>query len=556
MYRKVGTALLFLLFVLAGCRINTPPEVVSFTAAPATGYAPLSVQFTVSALDPDGDTLSCTLNFGDGTTPAQFACNNLLTVLHNYDAGSFTATLTVSDGRGGTASASTQITATAPTPPADACPAPGSLSLALQAPAADEAPSGLGRFDGVAYVPGELLVLRPDGVTLQSAEVAALETELGLERLAAPGLDGWVRYRTEAGSEAAVARRILASGLGAYVQPNYRYKLLYTPNDPEYTTTFTTAYGSASQSLQYALMGVETAWDKLSPGGCRPVVGVIDSGVANDHLDLGDNVIFGYDFVNNDNDPYPVTGDDHGTLVASIIAAQTNNNLALAGISNNRAYIMPLQVFQGGTGTSSSIIDAINWARQRGAHILSMSLCLLNDSGTACADMTSNPDAATEAELQAAYNQGVVSLAASGNYNDNFVGYPASSQYTIAVGATDNSNPPNRAPFSNYGSALDVVAPGIAVPGALIPDNNSQAPSGAGDGTSFSTPYAAGVVALYISQYYAANNASALPTPDLVSTCLRSTALDIGDPGFDTTTGAGLVQANQVLDTTNTICYP
>ncbi|XOB97840.1 S8 family serine peptidase [Deinococcota bacterium DY0809b] len=555
MYRKAGTALLFLLFILAGCRINTPPEIVSFTAAPQAGYAPLSVQFTVSALDPDGDSLSCTLNFGDGTNPAQFACGSLLTVLHSYDVGSFTATLTVSDGRGGTASASTQITASAPTPPADACPAPGSLSLALQAPAGDEAPSGMGRFNGVAYVPGELLVLRPDGVTLQSAEVEALEAQLGLERLAAPGLDGWIRYRTEAGGEADAARRILASGLGVYVQPNYQYKLLYTPNDPGYTTAFTTTYGSASQSLQYALMGVETAWDNLASGGCRPVVGVIDSGVAYDHLDLSNNVIFGYDFVNNDNDPYPVASDDHGTFVASIIAAQTNNNLALAGISNNRAYIMPLQVFQGGTGRSSSIIDAISWARQRGVHVLSMSLCLLDASGTACANMTSDPDAATEAELQAAYNQGIVSLAASGNYNDNFVGYPASSQYTIAVGATDNSSPPNRAPFSNYGSTLDIVAPGIAVPGALIPDNNSQAPYGAGDGTSFSTPYATGVAALYISQYYATKN-NALPTPDLVSTCLRSTAQDIGTAGVDSETGAGLVRADQVLDTTNTVCYP
>ncbi|WP_457633066.1 S8 family serine peptidase [Oceanithermus desulfurans] len=549
MYRKVGTALLFLLFVLAGCRINTPPEVVSFTAAPATGYAPLSVQFTVSALDPDGDTLSCTLNFGDGTTPAQFACNSLLTVLHSYDAGSFTATLTVSDGRGGTASASTQITATAPEAPADACPALASSSLALQAPAADEAPSGLGRFDGVAYVPGELLVLRPDGVTLQSAEVAALETELGLERLAAPGLDGWVRYRTEAGNEAAVARRILASGLGAYVQPNYRYGPLYTPNDSLFATY---------QQDQFGLMQITQGWDLLLSGGCRPVVGVIDSGVANDHPDLDAHVIFGYDFSDGDNDPYPAAGDDHGTFVASIVAAETNNARGMAGSTNNLAYVMPLKVFP--NGTSATIADAVDWARQRGAHVLNLSLCLLDSSGTACADMTSNPDATIEAALQAAYNQGVVSLAASGNFNDSFVGYPASSQYTIAVGATDNgdpstSTPPARASFSNYGSDLDVVAPGVSVIGAGIPTVSDPEPYLQGDGTSFATPYAAGVAALYISQYYAKN--AGLPTPAQVTNCLRSAAQDLDPAGVDVETGAGLVRADQVLDTaTNAYgCY-
>ncbi|ADR37003.1 peptidase S8 and S53 subtilisin kexin sedolisin [Oceanithermus profundus DSM 14977] len=549
MYRKVGTALLFLLFVLAGCRINTPPEIVSFTAAPTTGYAPLSVQFTVSALDPDGDTLSCTLNFGDGTTPAQFACGSLLTVLHSYDVGSFTATLTVSDGRGGTASAGTQITASAPTPPADACPAPGSLSLALQAPAGDAAPSGMGRFDGVAYVPGELLVLRPDGVTLQSAEVAALEAELGLERLSAPGLDGWIRYRTEAGGEAEAARRILASGLGVYVQPNYRYGPLYTPNDTLFATY---------QQDQFGLMQITQGWDLLLSGGCRPVVGVIDSGVANDHPDLAAHVIFGYDFSDGDDDPYPAAGDDHGTFVASIVAAETNNAQGMAGSTNNLAYVMPLKVFP--NGTSATIADAVDWARQRGAHVLNLSLCLLDSSGTACADMTASPDATIEAALQAAYNQGVVSLAASGNFNDSFVGYPASSQYTIAVGATDNgdpntSTPPARASFSNYGSDLDVVAPGVNVIGAGIPTINDAEPYLQGDGTSFATPYAAGVAALYISQYYAKN--AGLPTPGQVTTCLRSAAQDLDPAGVDVETGAGLVRADRVLDTvTNAYgCY-
>ncbi|WP_457631742.1 S8 family serine peptidase, partial [Oceanithermus sp.] len=155
-----------------------------------------------------------------------------------------------------------------------------------------------------------------------------------------------------------------------------------------------------------------------------------------------------------------------------------------------------------------------------------------------------------------AYNSGVISLAASGNYDDSFVGYPASSQYTIAVGATDNNNPPDRASFSNYGSNLDVVAPGIAVLGAGIPSASEPEPYLAGDGTSFSTPYAAGVMALYLSQYYAYSGGQ-LPDPATAASCIRSSAQDLGAAGFDVYTGMGLVRADQMLDTVNNLygCY-
>ena len=544
MHTRTATFLFLLALVLASCRINTPPQVVRFDASPASGYAPHHVTFYISASDTDGDQLTCTLNFGDGSSSGPLSCGSLLSVPHAYTrAGVHTATLTVDDGRGGRDSGRAQVTVRGASIPESACPAPGTTSLGTQAVQESQPPAGLGVFEGVAYVPGELLVLRSAGVRLQSGQAAALEAQLGLERLDPPQLEGWARYRVPAGEERALARRILESGLGAYVQPNYRYMPLYTPNDDLYDD---------HQQDQYGLMQITQGWDLLLSGGCRPVVGVIDTGVADDHPDLNAHVVSGYDTSDNDADPYPQAGEYHGTFVASIIAAETNNDRGIAGVTVDFADIMPLKVFP--NASSSAIAGAINWAREHGAHVLNMSLCIVN-SNHECADLTSNPDATIEAALQTAYNQGVVSLAASGNDNNHWVGYPASSQYTIAVGATNNASPPDRAGFSNYGSDLDVVAPGVHVAGMGIPAAGDPEPYLRGSGTSFATPYTAAVAALYISQRYAKNGS--LPTPSQVTSCLRSAAQDLGTAGFDDETGAGLVRADQVLDTVNNSygCY-
>jgi len=442
---------------------------------------------------------------------------------------------------------------------ANSCPKPAALNLSQQSETERSTPSGIAKFAGLGYEPGKLIVFSPP-LSLQSAEIEKIEAKLKIQKVADMGLDGWKIYKVPVGQEERKASEIIAAGLGKYVQPNYKYKLVAAPNDTYYNTINVTG----SQALQFGFMKVEDAWGELLATGCRPIVGVVDSGVAYDHPDLNENVISGYDFSDGDSNPYPEAGSDHGTMVASIIGAKTNNNRGMAGVSNNLAYIMPLKIFP--NAYSSTIANAINWAVDNGVNILNLSLCVTDDSGQ-CAN-PSDPDFSEvlfERALQNAFNHGVITLAASGNYDDDFVGYPASSDYTIAVGATNNSNPPQRADSSdwgpghgsNYGELLDVVAPGTDVLGAAIPTSSEPEPYEYGYGTSFATPYAAGVMTLYVSQYYAVTGGS-LPSPTTATSCMRSAAEDLGAAGFDIYTGMGLVRADRMLDAAGNGfgCYP
>jgi len=558
MYRKGFFLAALLALLLTACRINNPPVINQFSVTPNSGIAPLIVTVAASASDPDGNVLHCNIEFGDGSPEQGVACS-ASNVEHTYSAGSYTITYTVSDGRGSIANRNASVNVN---PLSNVCPQPSTLSLSRQSLGDKKEPQGIGKFVDGAYQPGELIVYSSP-LSPQSTAVAELSSRLGVQKVADLSQPGWSVYKVPSGEEARKAAEIVASGLGSYVQPNYRYKLLYTPND----TLFDAIDKTGSQAIQYDFMKVGAAWDKLSPEGCRPIVAVIDSGVAYDHRDLDENVIHGYDFSDSDSNPYPDVNSEHansehGTMIASIIGAITNNNKGMAGVSNNLAYIMPLKIFP--DRNSTTIANAINWATDNGAHILNMSICIV-DASRHCADMTNNPDETIEAALQRAYSAGVIALAASGNYDDSFVGYPASSDYTIAVGATDNSNPPERADSgdwedgygSNYGSKLDVVAPGTDVLGAIIPSSSDPEPFAYGSGTSFSTSYAAGVMALYVSQYYAHSGGTALPNPSTAAACIRSAAQDLSPANPDIYTGAGLVRADRMLDADNNVyaCY-
>ncbi len=242
----------------------------------------------------------------------------------------------------------------------------------------------------------------------------------------------------------------------------------------------------------------------------------------------------------------PQDGHDHGTFVAGIAAAATNNpNVRMpgryegvAGIGRN-ARIMALRVLnESGVGYTFDIAEAIDYAAANGAQIINLSL-------TYPPSLSDKSDDAQILQRAVAYARGrdVLVVAASGNEGYPGVSYPAKIAGVLAVGASTSND--DRAYFSNYGARLDLVAPGVAIFGVLRqPDDHTYGYYGgdpaSSSGTSFAAPHVAGVAALVRSL-----------RPDLSEAAVHDlflqTADDVGAAGFDALTGWGRLNAARVV---------
>ncbi|WP_252698870.1 S8 family serine peptidase [Natronosalvus vescus] len=298
-----------------------------------------------------------------------------------------------------------------------------------------------------------------------------------------------------------------------YAEDNATYEALLVPNDPMY-------------GQQYApqQVGCEEAWD-TTLGDPGVTISIIDQGIQYDHPNLAENMDgsvsnYGYDFVDNNGDPYPVTqSENHGTHVGGIAAAGTNNGEGHAGISNCSMLSARALNSQGG-GSLTDIADAIQWSGDQGADIINMSLGgggFNNTMNNAC---------------EYAYSQGSLLIAAAGN-DSGSVNYPAAYDSVMAVSAIDENE--NLANFSSRGPEIELAAPGVDVLSTVNWDDY-QALSG----TSMASPVAAGVAALAKSAHPSMSN-------DQLRSHLQETAVDIGLPGDHQ--GAGRVDAaNAVSD--------
>lgn len=270
------------------------------------------------------------------------------------------------------------------------------------------------------------------------------------------------------------------------VQPNYIYHPLVAPNDTHYgqmwglkntgQTIIAPSYPTNNPGVAGQDMDMEAAWDRVTD--CRRiVVAVLDTGVNYTHQDLAANMWdgtamgfpnHGFDYIDNDNDPMPQDADGHGTHVAGTIGAVGNNSLGTTGVCW-QARIMAVRVLSAGGGTTAAIIQGVNFAVTRGAKVINMSL-----GGPTF-------DAAFNAEITTARNNGVVVVVAAGNdgTNNNAVASPEypcnfSQDNLICVAALDQAYA--LATFSNFGAtSVDVGAPGTnamsAWPGTTITDD-------------------------------------------------------------------------------------
>lgn len=384
--------------------------------------------------------------------------------------------------------------------------------------------------DQCEYVSGEIIVKFKDG--LENNEVSKINSRCELSVISSSKFAGFQRLKIPQEKTVFEIIDILKQNPNVeYVEPNFIAHANLIPNDPYYN------YQWHLHDLSQGGINMEPAWGITTGSGA--VVAIIDTGIRVGS-DLSNTCFVpGYDFVNNDNNPIDDNG--HGTHVAGTVSQSTNNNNGVAGVAFG-ACLMPVKVLNAqGSGTYAAIVDGIYFAVNNGAKIISMSL-----------GGSSGSQALLDA-LAYAYNNGVTCIAASGNNGQNGVLYPAAyNAYVIAVGATQYDK--TRAPYSNYGSSLDVMAPG----GNTNVDQNGD---GYGDGvlqqtfklsgstvqwgyyfyqgTSMATPHVSGVAALLYS--------NGVTTPDGIRNTLQSTAIDLGATGWDIYYGYGLINAYNAL---------
>lgn len=307
-------------------------------------------------------------------------------------------------------------------------------------------------------------------------------------------------------------------------------------------------------------LNIEQAWG--TSRGAGVIVAVIDTGVMTNHPDLAGRIarsngaVLGANFVGwqaahpgasipLDGSPIGAMsnaeaavqdGQGHGTHVAGIVAATSDNVEGVAGVAPD-AMIMPVKVLDdSGAGDTRDVAAGIVWAVQNGAQVVNLSL-----GGP-------GEDVAVTGAIRYAVDRGVSVFAAAGNCGSGGGGcpgvsaplHPAASlpeSGAMAVAATGPGD--EWASFSNQGAYVDVAAPGASILSTCNPSSTIGAATGGGfycwlQGTSMATPAAAGVAALLKSQ---APSRSAV---EITSTIAQS-ATDLGAPGHDAAFGAGLV---------------
>lgn len=366
-----------------------------------------------------------------------------------------------------------------------------------------------------SYVTGELIIkYKDDSIGIRKSKYS--QQVHVKERM--PDME-LVRVPTE--SLTTVSSEIAKDPNVEYVEPNYIYRVAASDDQPP--------VNDERYKDQWGLPAVEApaAWNKLGlwegPKLDEVVVAVLDTGVSVNHPDLRGRVLNkGYNAIDDSQSVNDVDG--HGTHVSGIIAAQTNNDIGVAGVTGTAPVsILPIKVLDDdGYGTTVSIAKGIDKAVELGADVINMSL-----GGQGYSKLM-------QESIRKAVDKGVVVVVAAGNSGDNADGYfPAGYPEPVTVASSNSRG--DTSDYSNFGGPIDLIAPGEDVL-STVTDGEYESYSG----TSMASPFVAGAAALV-----------KLTHPDWdvqqIRTALENTAKDIDKPGFDASTGHGLLQVNQAL---------
>jgi len=315
---------------------------------------------------------------------------------------------------------------------------------------------GLAKKQQPAYRPGEVLIKYKAGTS--SAAIEQRHAQWGVRTMKAFRHPRVKHLKLPAGMSVTEAIQLMSKDPGVeYVEPNHIWRRCATlPDD----TSFSYLWGlnNTGQSVEGtagtadADIDAPEAWD-TTQGDAAVIVAVLDTGVDYNHPDLSDNVLSGYDFVDDDNDPIDPEG--HGSHVAGIIAARGNNSTGISGICWNIS-ILPLRVADAaGYSDSARFAQALDYAVANGAQIVNYSY---GGSGY--------NQVAYDA-ISVANGSGVLVFAPAGNEetnNDTTPTYPASYDLPNIISVAASNQNDRLASWSNYGaSSVDVAAPGVNI---------------------------------------------------------------------------------------------
>jgi thermitase len=356
------------------------------------------------------------------------------------------------------------------------------------------------------YAPGELII----GLGTQSEDALRelVKSWGGLIVRELPEIHAFLIRLDERTISASLSQRAAVAGF-EYLERNYYVKSAFAPNDPLWPSQW------APRTVR-----ADLAWD-IEVGEKSVIVAVVDSGIDYHHVDLAGNYLaLGYDWVNDDNDPMDDNG--HGTHVAGIIGAVTNNGIGVAGLA--QVTIMAEKVLNAaGSGTIVDVADGVIDAANKGARIIN------NSYGTYAFSMT------VRNAFDYAWHRGVLSFAAAGNDNTHEPFYPAAlGEFVVSVAGTDQSD--SRWTSSNYGDWIELSAPAVSIYSTL-PGNVYDEMTG----TSMASPIVSGAAALVLSRCQ-------MMSAEQVRWRLRESAVDLGAAGRDPYYGYGRVDSFSALN--------
>jgi thermitase len=305
----------------------------------------------------------------------------------------------------------------------------------------------------------------------------------------------------------------------AYAEPDAILRTTDTPNDPYFR-------------YQYGMEQIHApaAWS-LTTGAANVKIAILDCGIYEAHPDLAGKVVARQDFTGNIFGSGTDDRCNHGTHVAGIASADTNNGIGVAGVGYNTALLNGKVLLEqydslgnliGGEGSIAWVAAGINWAADTGANVINLSL---------------GAQLPCEQTLQDAVNyawaRNVVVVAAAGNDGANEPFEPADCAHVVAVASTDATNA--KSYFSNYGPSVPVAAPGSDILSSVNPNLNGGSEYAYFSGTSMATPYVAGLAGLLWATNWGTS-------AQVVINRLEATA-DATIPGTGTNWQYGLINA-------------